>query len=500
MTPEQLAARKAEQIKSGNAARQENVFIEFLAKYENDPVLFVREVLGAEPDEWQLRALKRYGQRKRRLSWRSGHGVGKTTTLAWIIVHHTVCRFPQKTVCTAPTSKQLFDALASETKKWFKQMPADLGRYFDIKSESIVFLPAPDESFVSFRTSSPETPEALAGVHSDWVLLICDEASGIPESVFEAAGGSMSGHNACTIMAGNPIRSTGTFFESHDDPTQDWDTMHISCLSTPRVTADYIDQQKRKYGENSNVYRVRVLGEFPLADDDAVIGKALLDAALVRDVAPKRQRPIWGADIARKGRDKSALAKRMGNVLMEETKEWDDPDLMVVAGRIKLEYDTTPEFYKPSSINIDAIGLGAGVADRLREQGLPAFAINVSETSSVMEPDKYINLRSELWFMGRQWFEKKDVAIHGKTADGVPWADKQLAVELGRPIWEPKSNGKIQVEGKKEMVKRLKKPSPNRADAFLLTFASPAVALQSSGTDTTVGWNQPIPFEIKGLV
>lgn len=475
----------------------DNVFLEFLEKYADNSRLFVREVLGADPDDWQDKVLAAYDRRERRISIRSGHGVGKTTVLAWLLVHHAVCRFPQKAVCTAPTQGQLFDALASETKTWFRRLPAQLQQLFDIKLESIVYLPAPTESFISFRTSSPDKPEALAGVHSDWVLLIADEASGIPEAIFEAASGSMSGHNAITLLAGNPVRTSGLFFDTHHELKSDWTTFHVSSLTSPRVNDDYVTDMKKRYGDESNAFRVRVLGEFPKTDDDAVISFEATEAALERDVQPKRVRPIWGVDIARKGRDATVLAKRQGNVLLEPTMLWRDADLMSTAGRIKHEWEITPPSMRPSAINIDAIGLGAGVADRLREQGLPAFSINVSESASI-SPWMYANLRSELWFRGKEWFDAKDVVLHGVLPDGTKWKDEDLAKELRLPTYDFRSNGKIMVEGKKDTIRRTKKPSPNRADAFLLTFASPAISL-SGGVESTT-WNQPLRREIKGIV
>jgi hypothetical protein len=164
---------------------------------------------------------------------------------------------------------------------------------------------------------------------------------------------------------------------------------------------------------------------------------------------------------------------------------------------------------RPSEINIDIIGIGAGVVDRLRELGLPVRGINVSESSA--SNDRYERLRSELWWKGRLWFEKKDCAIHGdgwkwnkalqmwEAAPGVEWKDEFLAAELALPTFDYTSSGKISVEQKKVTMKRTGQPSPNRADAWLLTLASDAITL--SGTDKTpVSWNQPIRREIKGIV
>jgi phage terminase large subunit len=141
-------------------ADQPNRWQAFLDQYEDDAELFVREVLGVGEDAFdengrqiagiypdQLELLQAYSRRDRRIAKRSGHGVGKTTSLAWVLVHHAVCRFPQKAVCTAPTSGQLFDALYSETVTWFKRLPDQVRELYEIKSESIELIASPTESW-----------------------------------------------------------------------------------------------------------------------------------------------------------------------------------------------------------------------------------------------------------------------------------------------------------------------------------------------------------------
>jgi phage terminase large subunit len=475
-----------------------NPFAEFLARYRNDPVAFVQDVLGATPDAWQAEVLNAYAgrvgpdarriERPRRMSIRSGHGVGKTTCLAWIIIHHCVCRFPQKTVCTAPTTAQLFDALMAETKAWLKKLPEALQGLYEIKSERIELIAAPEESFIAFRTSSPEKPEALAGVHSDYVLLVADEASGIPEAIYEAASGSMSGHNALTLLAGNPVRTNGLFFDTHHDLAGMWWTRKVSCHDSPRCTPDFFADMAARYGVDSNAYRVRVLGEFPTAEANTVIPFELLEAALERDVKPKRVRPTWGLDVARQGDDKNALAQRQGNVLLKPVEEWSSQDLMVVSGKVKAEWDATPATDRPESINIDIIGIGAGVHDRLRELGLPVRGVNVAESAAMT--DRFDRLRSELWWLGREWLEKRDCSLAN---------DKALAAELGRPTYEYTSTGKIKVEGKKETKKRTKKPSPNKADAFLLSLGTD-VMIAGGVESTPMNWSKPLQRDLGTLV
>lgn len=492
-------------------SQQANSWLEFLEAYENDVVSFVRNVFGVEPYPDQLEILEAYNRRDRRIAKRSGHGPGKTTSLSWIIIHHAIFRFPQKTVCTAPTSDQLFSALYAETTKWYYKLPEVL-QVFVLKADKFEHKSKPKQSFVEFRTSSAEKPEALAGVHEDWVLLIGDEASAIPEAVFESASGSMSGANAITILTGNPTRRAGTFFDVFHRPEmmEMWTRLHVSSENHPNVDPDFPAQIKAQYGELSNAYRVRVLGEFPVVDDDTVIPWTLLESALKRDVEPSgRVRPIWGLDVARKGRDASALAKRQGNWLMEPIQIKRGKDTMETSGWVKAEWDKTLPSMRPSEINIDIIGIGAGVVDRLRELGLPARGINVSESAS--SAPRFAKLRSELWWKGREWFEKKDARLHGtgwrwnkgtqvwEIDEHLEWRDEFLAAELALPTFDYDSSGKIVVEQKKVTMKRTHQPSPNRADGFLLTLASDAITL--SGTDPSpVSWKEPIRREIKGIV
>lgn len=469
------------------APKTENPFDEFVRRYAQDSVSFVREIIGKEPYADQLELLRAYDRGERRIAKRSGHGVGKSSCVAWIAVHHILFRYPQKTVITSASAPQLWDALAAEVKSTISGLPDPLKALLEVQSEGIYFKADPDGSFISFRVSKAETPEAMAGVHSAHVLLIPDEASGIPDPVFEAASGSMSGHNAITIMCGNPVRTSGLFFDAFHKLRGSWWTQHVSCVGHPNVSPDFVTDMAARYGEDSNAYRVRVLGEFPTGDDDTVIPFELAESALTRDVKPLHVRPIWGLDCARFGNDASALARRQGNVLTQPTETRQGYDTMRVVGWVKSQWDETAPEHRPTDINVDVIGIGAGVCDRLIELGLPARGINVGETAAVVE--QYANLRSELWFKGAEWLAKKDCSLAG---------DDALMAELVQPRFRYLSNGRRQVEAKDEMKKRGVK-SPNRADAFLLTLASEAVTASGS-SKSRQAWSEPLKRPILGVV
>lgn len=438
-----------------------------IAKYANDRVAFFKDIMGvAALEKWQERELRALDAGCTRLTIRSGHGVGKTMFLAGLIIHFMLTRYPCKVAVTAPSATQLFDALAAEVKLWLKKVEANQPMFAGVlltTSDRVFMAASPEGCFCTYRTSRKEAPEALQGIHADHVLLIGDEASGIDEAVFEAAAGSMSTKGAITVLAGNPTRGTGFFYRTHTMLRAIWRSVKVACMESSRVDPAYIEEE-RAYGEKSNRWRIRVLGEFPEGDDDTLIARGLVEAAVGRKVLAPRKDPIyWGVDVARSlHRDKSSLCKRKGPVVLEKVKRWQFNDVMQLVGVIKKEWDDTPEHERPECIFVDVIGVGGGACDRLVELELPAVGVNVGESPSVMA--KAVKFRDELWCLGRDWFMTKLCSFPD---------DPDTIEELVAPLVSYRSNGDAKVESKDEMRARgvLGGRSPDGADAFLMTFA-----------------------------
>ena len=154
----------------------QNTMIEFTQRYARSPTLFVREVLGVEPLDYQAEFFEAIASGERKISIRSGHGTGKSTAASWAMLWYFLMHYPNKVVVTAPTSSQLFDALFAEMKRWINELPDAFKEVLNVKSDRVEHTSAPSEMFISARTSRAETPEALAGVHSEHVMLIVDEA------------------------------------------------------------------------------------------------------------------------------------------------------------------------------------------------------------------------------------------------------------------------------------------------------------------------------------
>lgn len=442
------------------------------------PAEWAREILGVTPTDQQLEAGRQIVD-TRRVSIRSGHGTGKSTFMAWAVLWFLASYYPCKVPCTAPTAHQLDDILWAEIAKWLARMKErvpQLASELEWKSDTVCLKAAPRESFAVARTSRPERPEALQGFHSDNILFVIDEASGIPDEVFQVAEGALSTDGAFVLMAANPTRMDGYFYDSHHKMRSRWAALHWNGENSPMVSRDYIADMRAKYGEDSAIYRIRVRGDFA-GNPDGIIPLELIEAAQRRDVKDFGDE-VWGLDVARFGEDRTALCKRRKNAMRAPIKFWRGKDTMQTAGMVKLEYDAAQK--KPEAIYVDVIGLGAGVVDRLKELGLPVVGVNVAEQPSAN--DKYNKLRDELWFRAREWFAARDVAI---------CEDEGLVAELTLPTYKLTSSGKIQVESKDDLKKR-GVISPDLADSFCLTFAQ--------GRPMSKNWNRPLVYPKGGII
>ena len=443
-----------------------------LLRWALDPVLFVKEAFGVTPEVWQDEALNSIAKNDR-VAIRSGHGVGKSAMLAWLILWWLLTRFEGKVICTANTSTQLSDVLWGELDKWYRRLPAGFRALLELKSERLELKERPKQAFAVARTARKEQPEAFQGYHAPNMLFVVDEASGVDDIIFEVGRGSMSTLGAKQILTGNPTRTNGYFYNAFHSMKGFWRTMCVPCSKSTQCSQAYIEECKEEYGEDSNAFRVRVLGEFPVEGDDVVIPLYLAEAAVGRDVAVIASEEVWGLDVARFGDDRTALAKRTSNHLVEPVKSWKSKDLMQVCGLIQNEYAEAK--IKPAMIFVDSIGIGAGVVDRLKETNLPVRGINVSESAAVGE--RFMRLRDELWWESREWFRKLECRIPD---------DGKLIAELTLPTYAYTSSGKIKVESKDEIKKRTAKTassmgkSPDLADAFCLTFASKSLVFRKA--------------------
>jgi hypothetical protein len=194
--------------------------------------------------------------------------------------------------------------LWAEIAKWLRQLRGripHLGEALSWTSERLALTESPNESFAVARTARPENPEALQGFHSDNILFLIDEASGVPEVVFQVAEGALSTDGAYVVMAANPTREDGYFHASHHKMRERWAALHWDGEESPMVSRQYIEEMRLKYGVDSPIYQVRVKGNFATATD-GIIPLSLCESARTREVAGIKSKEIWGLDVEYPGR------------------------------------------------------------------------------------------------------------------------------------------------------------------------------------------------------
>lgn len=431
--------------------------------YAGDALGFVRKVIGVEPDPQQAEVLAEL-KPGAHISIRSGHGVGKSATLAWAILWFMCCYSHVRIPCTAGSKSQLRDVLWPEIAKWMRQMPADLQGMINWQTERITWGDKGNDQtwFAAARTSRKENPDALQGFHEGNLMFVVDEAPGVPDEIFQVKEGALTEEGAIDIMTGNPTRLAGEFYRSHHKDRHLWKTFHFSSADSSLVSPAYAERIAKKYGADSDVYRVRVKGDFPLAESDTWIPLHLIEEARMVTHEPNGHRNMWGLDPARYGDDESALVKRTGPkvISVDGVRKH---DTMYVAGWVAKQ----AKVEKPDQIFVDTIGIGAGVYDRLKELGYPVVPVNVATAAD--DKKEYYRCRDELW--GR---------VKDAVEEGLNVFDEELAGQLSGPKYSFASNGSVVIEPKDKMKER-GVDSPDRADALCLTYYQPKKLLPGFG-------------------
>jgi hypothetical protein len=457
------------------------VYMQLRACWRKDPVLYVQQRFGVEPTPQQVQILRAIQPAGAKVSVRSGHGIGKSSSAAWTIFWHLETHDYAKVPCTAPSSHQLRDILWGELSKWRRHADEQstalaipsrfwLSTLFKLVNDSL-YDRAAKEWGAFARTARRENPEALQGFHATHLLYVIDEASGVPEEIFEAAEGALSTPGARVLMLGNPTRNAGTFAASHTHNRGDYTALHFRSQDSPLVAPEYRERLVAKWGEGSNVVKVRADGDFPRQEDDVLISLELTEPCLTRERVDGAGKRVLGADIAAFGSDRTTLILRHGNVV-EHIAVYAHQDTMTTVGRVITKADA----WKADTIAVDVIGLGRGVADRLKEvrkeQGLPWTVVEV-DVSRAAPPHRRgeprpKRLRDYLWLEVAKWLRDESPVFAWRTPEERQHAE-DLVGELSSVVYDIDSNGLIVVESKDDMRKRLGH-SPDLGDALCTSF------------------------------
>lgn len=431
-----------------------------LREMHDNPVLFVKEILDATPDDWQAEALNSVAQNPR-TAVRSGHGVGKTALESWLVLWFLFTRHCPKAVCSAPTERQTHDILWSELSKWLKRSPL-MTELFEWQKTKVVMKCVPEQWYAVARTAA--RPENLAGFHATHLLFVIDEASGVADEIFEAVEGALTGEDNRLLICGNPTRNSGFFKRAFFEDREIYNTMKVSSADSGRVSNEYCQRLIKSYGEDSDVVRVRVLGEFPKAEHDGLIALEHVEAAMIREPVHHGDL-VLGVDVARFGNDETVIQPRIGITALS-LEHYRKTDTMTTVGRIIHKTIALMKDFScgRATINVDDDGVGGGVTDRLREviaEKNLHVTVNPCHNGGKPRDSHFSNWGTEAYFALRDRFINGEIILP---------RDDELTAQLTTRKYLLTSSDKLILEDKKTYKKRVGR-SPDRADALVLAFA-----------------------------
>ena len=461
---------------------------EDMAAFEHDPLGFVLYAFpwsepGTEladetgPREWQLQALEEIGGRLKagdiegaiRIAVASGHGIGKSALVAWIILWALATAALTKVVITANTGDQLRTKTWPEVRKWFNLM---LCRHWFIFEATSIRARGPQSTTwrCDAATWSEGNTAAFAGLHNKGrrIVLLFDEASQIADRVWEVAEGALTDEDTeiLWLVFGNPTETTGRFRECFAGGrfAHRWHPRQIDSREVPGTNKAEIAKWINDYGEDSDFVRVRVKGQFPRGGSMQFIDSETVENARRREAACHlRQALVLGVDVARFGDDQQVISARRGlDARTVPTLKFRGLDLVTFAGKITEH----AREHGAQAVYIDEGGMGAGVVDMVRQmlRGVLVIGVNFGgkpDGFMLGEEATVADKAAEMWAAMRFWL--KTGAIEN---------DPELVAELTGRQYGFDVHGAIRLESKSDMKKR-GLASPDVADALALTFAYP---------------------------
>jgi hypothetical protein len=441
--------------------------------YYNNPVAWARDKLGVDPYSYQEQAMG-WLTEYRRCCIRGPHGLGKTGMASWLVLWFADTRERKgvdwKVVTTASVWRQLKQYLWPEIHKWGDKL--GYSRY------ELLTLELKLKAGQAFPVASDD-PMNIEGAHASEILYIIDEGKNVPADTWDAIEGALSTGNAYAFAMSTPGAPAGRFYEiqSQKPGTEDWKVMHVTkdmAIEAGAMNPDWAEQRRLQWGVDDPRYKNRVLGEFSVIDEAVVIQLEWVEQANERwyqymedasnpDKEVKRIPPfdILSVDVARMGSDSSVCAYRHG-WFVDELEVIDKVTTDILSDHV------TRVLKKHGGRGvIDVIGVGAGVVDNVRRAGCVVDAFNASSRTDLLDTS------GELGFINRRaasWWGLRELLDPDRGAMIALPPDDELTGDLTSPKWWEVPGGRIQVEGKADIKKRIGR-SPDRGDAVVMAFA-----------------------------
>lgn len=487
-------ASGTQQLSGGASAR--------IAEWRRDPLKFVREVFGAEPDAWQAEVLQLLGKPgRKRVAMKACAGPGKTAVLAWVGWHRLACFAAKnehpKGIAVSITGDNLRRNLWAEMARWQNASPF-LQRAFEWTGARISARDHAETWFLT-ATSWPKTADletigrTLSGLHSRFPFYLIDESGDIPPNLLRSAEQGLSScEDGLIITAGNTTSQTGLLYEVSVRLRGEWDQGKWVVISitadpddvkrTPRVDIEWARQQIATYGRENPWVMAYVLGQFPPGSINALLSVEEVEAAMNR--SPAKGSYEWavkrlGVDVARFGDDRTVHFPRQGlaafqpAIMRHARGSAVSVDIANRAMGMMNELDIEEAFFD------DTVGWAHGAVDVMRATGRQVYAIRFDAPSP---NPRYLNMRAQMWMQMADWV-KTGCMPH------IP----EMISELTMPTYFF-SSGKFQIEAKDQIKKRLGR-SPDLADALALTFALPDAPARRESLIPGSGRESPLEYD-----
>ena len=477
--------------------------IEALGALTHDPLAFVYFAypwgeLGTPlenmegPDEWQIKILKDIGEQLKKgkdlqtaiqEAVASGHGIGKSALISWLIHFAISTHENTRGVVTANTEGQLRTKTWPELSKWHNMFIAK-----DLFTYTATAIFSSDKDYektwrIDAIPWSKNSPESFAGLHNQGnrILVLFDEASAIDDVIWEVTEGALTDANTEIIWCafGNPTRNSGRFRECFRKYRKFWNTYQIDSRTVKISNKAKIEEWLEAYGEDSDFFKVRVRGVFPSASDLQFISTEIADKAQKQVYKPGQfdhLPTIIGVDPAWTGSDSLEIVMRQGyymKSLASIPKNDDDWRMAQLIAQFEDEY-------KADAVFID-MGYGTGIYSIGKQLGRKWRLIEFGGKSN--DP-VYLNMRAYMWGQMKEWL---------REGGSIPQNDQALYDDIVGPEAIIDKNGRIQLESKKDMKER-GLPSPNKGDALALTFAF-RVTKKINGNQKRVANTEYNPFK-----
>lgn len=462
-----------------NISDHELQLIEDIASFQHDPLGYALYAFpwgegplkGKALRQWQREFLETMGEKLRageltaqeviQMAIASGHGIGKSALVSIVIMWAMSTMEDTRGVVTANTENQLKQKTWAELAKWHRM---SINKHWFEFTATAMYSKDPDHEKtwrIDMVPWSERNTEAFAGLHNEGkrVILIFDEASAIPDIIWEVSEGALTDDNTEIIWLcfGNPTRNTGRFRACFGKLKHRWIGHQIDSRTVEGTNKVQLDKWIEDYGLDSDFVKVRVRGMFPSASMKQFIGLDLVDAAYGRELKPEQYNfapKILTVDPAWEGDDEFVIGLRQGlKFSILRTIPKNDNDFQMATLIASIEDDE-----KADAVFIDG-GYGTGIVSAGKTMGRKWQIVWFSGESS--DPG-CLNKRAEMWKLMKDWL---------RDGGAIP-KDPTIHQELIGPETVSRVDGKIQIESKKDMKAR-DIPSPNRADALALSFAFP---------------------------